>query len=99
MSCRTGLSRALGAVFTGNRQQALQEVRKWEHPPDGIYVRPTSIASVYAALGDREHTFQWLEKARDERDGMLAYINYQGTWRKYRADPRFKDLLRRVGLQ
>ncbi|MGI8746432.1 MAG: tetratricopeptide repeat protein [Bryobacteraceae bacterium] len=97
-ACRTLLSRAMGEAFQGKREEALQEVRKWEHPLQGVYVRPTSIAGVYAALGDREQAFHWLDRAREERDGMLAYVNYQGSLRKYHSDPRFKDLVRKLGL-
>jgi serine/threonine-protein kinase len=96
--CRPGLSRALGLALQGKRDQALEEIRKWENPPSGVYVRSTSIASVYGALNDREQAFRWLEKAYQDRDGMLAYLNYQGSLQKYRSDPRFKALVQKLGL-
>ncbi|MDQ2945248.1 MAG: tetratricopeptide repeat protein [Acidobacteriota bacterium] len=97
-ACRTGMSRALGLAFQGKREQAMEEIRKWENPPKGVYVRPTSIAGAYGALNDREHAFHWLDKAYQDRDGMLAYLNYQGALRKYRADPRFTALIQKLGL-
>ena len=97
-ACRPGLTRALGLAIQGKREQALEEIHKWEKPANGVYVRRTSIASVYAALNDREQAFDWLDKAYQDRDGMLAYLNYQGAFQKYRSDRRFKSLLQKLGL-
>ena len=40
----------------------------------------------------------WLEKAYDERDGMLVYIGNSGAFRKCRSDPRFIGVMRKVGV-
>lgn len=95
---RASLARAAGFALQGRRDDASREVRKWENPDRGAYVRPTSIAGVYGALNDREQVFHWLERAYQERDGMLAYINYQANLRKYRSDPRYRDLIGKLGL-
>ena len=66
----------------------------------GTYVSPMWIAPVYAALDEKEQAFQWLEKAYEDRDDLLFTINY---WSKsldtLRSDPRFTDLLSRMGLE
>ncbi|MDQ6759584.1 MAG: tetratricopeptide repeat protein [Acidobacteriota bacterium] len=98
LACRTGLSRAVGLAHEGKRDQALEEIRKWEHPPQGVYVRSSSIAGAYGALNDREQAFRWLDQAYQDRDGMLAYLNYQGSLQKYRSDPRFQALIQKLGL-
>lgn len=54
------------------------------------------IASIYGFLGDRDQAFAWLEKAYKARDGMDDLAN--PMWDSLRSDPRFADLVRRVGL-
>ncbi len=97
-SCRTIVSRAGGYALQGKKSEALAELRKLEALGPNTYVRPTSIAGVYAALGDREQAFHWLDRAVAERDGMLAYINYQGSLQPYHSDPRFRSLVNKLGL-
>ncbi len=63
------------------------------------YVAPTSIASIYAALGDREQAFAWLGRARVERDSLLVLLKVEPMFDSLRPDPRFIDLLHRVGLE
>jgi len=58
---------------------------------------PTIIAEVYTYLGDRENAFKWLEKGYEERDGFLVGLKAP-VWQSLRADSRFKNLVRRIGL-
>jgi len=56
------------------------------------------VARILAALGETEQAFEWLERAYVERDPQMLFLEtsyYDGL----RADPRFEDLVRRVGLQ
>jgi TolB-like protein/Tfp pilus assembly protein PilF len=96
---RIDLSIAVAEAVQGKRNEALNLVHKWEHPPANVWVRPTSIASVYACLRDKENTFVWLEKAYTERDGILAFLREQHVFDTYRSDPRFASLVHQVGLQ
>ena len=56
------------------------------------------VASVYVALGDKEHAFEYLEKAVDERAGWLAFIKVDPIWDPIRSDPRFDAILTKIGL-
>ena len=67
-------------------------------PKQGVFVRPTSIAMVYAALGDKEQMYAWLDRAYAQRDGMLAYMTHQGCFRPYMGEPRFLALDQKLGL-
>jgi adenylate cyclase len=58
---------------------------------------PSMVAEIYAHLGDSDMAFKWLERAYQERDGFLLSLR-DPDWQVLRADPRFKDLVRRVGL-
>lgn len=61
-----------------------------------------NIAQVYAALGDKERAFAWPEKDFQARDGNLPWLAYNGGRGSLRdalsSDPRWNDLLRRIGL-
>ena len=46
----------------------------------------------------RAHTFEWLEKAREECFTRLAYLRQEAFWEPLRSDPRFTDLLYRIGF-
>jgi len=56
------------------------------------------FALIYAGLEDRDQAFVWLEKACEERHNRLAYLKVEALWDPLRSDPRFRDLLRRVGI-
>jgi len=61
------------------------------------YVTPVAVANVYIGLGARDQAFEWLEKAYQERSYYLAYLKVSPAADPLRADPRFDDLLRRIG--
>lgn len=56
------------------------------------------VALIHLALGQTDQAFAWLEKAYQERDGAMAYLKIEPTLRTLRTDPRFQDLIKRVGL-
>jgi serine/threonine protein kinase len=56
------------------------------------------IAVEYAYMGDRDHAFEWLEKAYTQRSGRMEYIKTQDAFEAFHSDPRFKSLLQRMGL-
>jgi hypothetical protein len=62
------------------------------------YVSPYEIAVVYVGLGDKEQAFVWLERAYREHSSWLSYLNVEFRLDPLHSDPRFADLVRRVGL-
>ena len=56
------------------------------------------LALGYTHLGDKDRAFAWLETAYQERDPALQCLRVDPTWDDLRSDPRFPDMLRRVGL-
>ena len=60
------------------------------------YIPPWFIASLYEYMGDKDQAFAWLEKAYKLHDGTDNLFDPQ--WDPLRSDPRFKDLMHRVGL-
>jgi serine/threonine protein kinase/Flp pilus assembly protein TadD len=75
---------------------ALIEVLKNESQRE--YVAPYEIATYYALMGDRDHTFEWLEKGYAERSGRMEYIKVEDSLEPFHSDPRYIDLLKRMGL-
>jgi eukaryotic-like serine/threonine-protein kinase len=62
------------------------------------FVSPSSIAVIYAGLGDTENALRWLEQAFEERSVGLLTLKVHPIFDGLRPDPRFQDLLRRIGL-
>jgi TolB-like protein/DNA-binding winged helix-turn-helix (wHTH) protein len=56
------------------------------------------MAFMYSALDDRNNAFRWLEKAYENHSWCILYLKDDSIWDPIRSDPRFVDLLRRVGL-
>ncbi len=91
----------LASVYAraGERQKALQVLQEFEaRRPDRNSGRPAERALVYAALGDNEKALALLEEAYRGRKASLAFVNTRPQFDALRSDPRFKDLMRRVGL-
>jgi TolB-like protein/DNA-binding winged helix-turn-helix (wHTH) protein/Flp pilus assembly protein TadD len=90
----------LGLVYglAGRKDDATRVLNELLELNKKRYVTPAALANVYVGLGDKEQTFFWLEKAYEERSYYIAYLNVFPIVDPLRSDPRFKDLLRRVGL-
>lgn len=58
---------------------------------------PVAVAESYAVLGDRDEAFAWLKKAYEVRSNLL-FLKVDPAFDSIRSDPRFADLLRRMGL-
>ncbi|PYV72272.1 MAG: serine/threonine protein kinase [Acidobacteria bacterium] len=63
-----------------------------------IYIDPAWIASRHAELGEKDLAFTWLEKAYAEKSGFLLYIKVLPRFDSLRSDPRYAELLKRMGL-
>ena len=95
---RIDLLQAYGYALEGKKDDALRLVHKWENPGPGVFARPTSIAMVYAVLGDRDQMYSALDRAYAQRDGMLAFLHKQSCFRRYSSEPRFIALDDKLGL-
>ncbi len=80
------------------RSQALRALDELRALSKQRYVSSASFAVVYMGLGDKDQTFTWLEKAYEERFSRLPMLKIEPIWDPLRSDPRFQDLLHRVGL-
>ena len=93
-TCIANLARAYAA--SGKRSEAvklLSDLKKRSNPGQSF---ASEIAVIYASLGDTDQAMSWLEKGYEERfnPGVLIRPGFDPL----RSDPRFEDLVRRVGL-
>ncbi len=61
-------------------------------------VAPIKFVWAHALLGETDEAFAWLERAYEERDHDLVFLQTDPTLDPLRSEPRFQDLLRRIGL-
>jgi TolB-like protein/Tfp pilus assembly protein PilF len=80
---------------TGDALGIVEELKAAASTDDDALIR---IAQVYIGLDDKERAFEWLEKAYQRRFYRLRDLKQDFVYDPLRSDPRFKDLLRRVGL-
>ena len=59
---------------------------------------PFYVAAAYAKLGEREKVYEWLEKSYAERDFNLTNLKTNRNFDDLRSDPRYQELVRKVGL-
>jgi serine/threonine protein kinase/Tfp pilus assembly protein PilF len=85
-------------AVTGNKGEAQKLLSEMKDLLVRQYVPPDRIALIYAGLGDKDQAFAWLEKAYDEHSFNMAWLRVEPRWDSLRSDPRFADLVRRLGL-
>jgi eukaryotic-like serine/threonine-protein kinase len=82
----------------GDRNQALHTLNQLTATSQQTYTPAFAFAVLHVGLGDKNQAFAWLEKAYDERFTRLAYLRQESFWDPLRSDPRYTDLLRRIGF-
>jgi TolB-like protein/Tfp pilus assembly protein PilF len=93
-----GLADAQLSAVEGHMDAARQLLAACERTYAREYVSSASMACVHTALGDKDGAFRYLDRAFEERDGMLAYAKIFPAFAPLRSDPRFTALLRRLNL-
>jgi TolB-like protein/Flp pilus assembly protein TadD len=83
---------------SGRRAEAQAELATLLKLSAERYVPPYNIAMIYNGLGERDETLAWLDRGVEQRDPRMTSLKVEPKWNNLRADPRFQDLLRRVGF-
>jgi DNA-binding winged helix-turn-helix (wHTH) protein/TolB-like protein/Flp pilus assembly protein TadD len=89
---------AYAAAKAGHRDEALRTVRELEakNPPDSLAA--LNLAVAWTALGDPDRAFAWLERGYAKRSYLLRVVTVEEGFAPLRSDPRYADLVRRMGL-
>ena len=85
--------------LSGNRTEAQSVLDHLKELSAYSYVAPFDFAVIYAGLGEKDQAMAWLNRAYTERSYYMAvYLTTDARLDGLRSDPRFTDLLGRVGL-
>jgi serine/threonine-protein kinase len=87
-----------GFAVAGKRAEALAVLKELEDKYARHEARELDLAVVHIGLGEKDQAFTWIEKAYQVRSGNMSYLSWDIFYDSLRADPRYVDLLRRIGL-
>ena len=82
----------------GKRDEALKALAQMNEVAKQRYVPAYAFALAYAGLGDKEQAFLWLERSLQDRAWDVTYLKVDPLMDNLRADQRFADLVKRIGL-
>jgi tetratricopeptide (TPR) repeat protein len=90
----------LGWVYAlaGRRDEALRILEQLKQLSSRTYVDYYCVPLIYAGLGNADDAFHYLDRSYEERSGTMVFIKVDAFWGNLRSDPRYRDLLRRMGL-
>ena len=89
----------LGRVLSaGHHEELRRGLELLRSCAERRYVPACWFAALYTRLGDRDQAFQWMDRAWEERSNWLIYLLVDPLFDEVRTDPRFQDLVGRVGL-
>ena len=85
-------------AVSGSADEARSLLNKLHEMKQERYVSSYDLALVNTALDERGEAFRWLDRAYEINDGWLVYITVDPRWEPMYSDPRFADIVDRVGL-
>ena len=94
------ISSTAGQVYAmaGRKEDAMKVIEELGRRSKETYIPGSAFAYIYAALGDTDKAIAYLEKGYEERAFQMQFLKIDPRWDNLRDDPRFTDLMRRVGL-
>ena len=103
VSLSSGSPAATGVLIrayahAGRRSDALRLLAELKQRRKAGYIPAAAFVNAYLGLGDNEQAFYWLEQAYKEQSNILQFLKTHPYFDPIRGDPRFADLVRRVGL-
>ena len=83
---------------TGRKDKALEVLAELERRRAQGYLSGVVLAMVAIGIREKDQAFQWLDRAIDDRDCLVATLKHHSVWDGVRSDPRFDKVLTRVGF-
>ena len=90
---------AYAHAVSGNLEKANEILRELNQLSEHVYVSKYYLAPIQAAIGDKDKAFELLELAYKERDGDLIFLKGDPKFDVLRSDPRYKLMLKKIGLE
>lgn len=84
---------------SGNRIEAEKILKELLELSQQRHVQPVWIAALYMGLDQKDQAFEWLDKAYRERSTELVSLKIDPLWDDLRPDPRYPELLKKIGLE
>ncbi|HEX6728877.1 MAG TPA: protein kinase [Pyrinomonadaceae bacterium] len=85
-------------AMSRNQEEAQKNLQQVIEISKQQYVSPGLIAAIFTILGDNDNAFQWLEESNRAHDLNAVRVKYDPRFERLRSDPRFDDLVRRIGI-
>jgi TolB-like protein len=85
-------------ALSGDTNKAQAELNSLIEMSKQKYISAYHIAAIYAGLKDKDHAFEWLEKAFQDRADWMAFLKVDPRFDGLHSDPKFTDILRRMNL-
>jgi len=91
---------AIGHVYgvSGQKAEAEKILAKFKDMAARTYVSPYAVALVYLSIGDKDKTFEYLDKALEDRTHWLVWLKLDPRWNPIQTDKRFFILKNKIGL-
>jgi len=93
---KAGLGHAYAVA--GKRLEAQALLDELKRVSEQEYLPSTSIALIYTGLGEKDQAFTELQKGYEQRAFQMQWLRLDPRWDNLRSDPRFHDLIRRMGM-
>ena len=87
------------SVLSGDAAKGRAVLKELKSLERQRYVPPSNLALLSYVLGEKDEAFSWLEKAYQDRDIRLCRLKVDSKWDSMRSEPRFVEILKRLGLQ
>jgi len=98
-STETLAALAMAYAAAGKKKPAQQILAKLQQLAGKRYVLPYNVAKIHAAGADRDKAFEWLERAYEGGNPDLIELNSEPIFDGLRGEPKFSDLMRRIGWE
>lgn len=85
-------------AVSGDAAGARRALSELQHLADSRYVSSLYIAAIYTGLGEKSTALDWLDRAYNERSDRLVYLGVDPVADPLRSEPRFTQLLRKIGI-
>jgi TolB-like protein/class 3 adenylate cyclase/Tfp pilus assembly protein PilF len=87
------------SVLSGDVAKGRAVLKELKSLESQRYLPPSNLALLSYVLGEKDEAFSWLEKAYQDRDIRLCRLKVDSKWDSMRSEPRFVEILKRIGLQ